>query len=565
MRSGILGWLVRRLAAGLLLAALGLGVALPAMAQRIDTLQQILAIEQAGRARPKEEAEKLRRLLAEMLPDDPRRAEALQVLGLMLAADGDTPAAMQTAEQLARLGDDDPTGLAMPAADLVRASATAAAGQPLRHADRLVASATERLPADVPARVRLRFLAVHAGIKGDMGEFDASLQLHQDALRLADAGATEWQRVDQRTMLAYLCFRLGQIDRGRALVDEARALGELSGDHLGLSSVHNVEGMLLQDAGDPALELRAMQRALEHARLARAPRAEVVMLGNMADYHLQRGHYEQALRTARTVMPMARAARYTDAEVASLANMGLALISLRRQAEGMRYVREALAIDERRGAVASMKETYGELGRYLEQVGLNGEAYDAYKRYRALSDEVFKREQQQGVIELQERFDDESRTRALALLRSDNALNAEQLRTRRLQQQLFAALLLAGAATLLFTLWAVRRLRRSNLRLEQGNRVLQQQSERDALTGLANRHHVRQRLEREADERGLCASLFMIDLDHFKGVNDRLGHLAGDMVLEAIARRLEPVVRERDLVARWGGEEFVVIAWDLPA
>jgi len=308
-----------------------------------------------------------------------------------------------------------------------------------------------------------------------------------------------------------------------------------------------------------------MERALEEARLARAPRAEFVMLGNMADYHLQRGQYEQALRIARSVLPMVRAARSADGEVATLANIGFALISLKRETEGMRFVNDALAIDERRGGIASMKETYGELGRYLERAGLTSASYAAYKRHRELADEVFKRQQQQGVVELQERFDDEGRTRALALLRSDNALNAEQLQTRRLQQRLYAALLLAGAATLMLAVWSVSRLRRSNLRLEQGNQLLQQQSERDTLTGLANRHHVRQRLEREADASGLCAILFMIDLDHFKAVNDSLGHLAGDVVLEAIARRLEPVVRERDLVARWGGEEFVVIAWGLPA
>ena len=564
MRPGACAHLLRRLAAGLALVA-GLVVGVPATAQPGDTQQQILGFEQAARGRPKDAAQELRQLLSNMLADDPRRAEALQVMGLALAGAGEAQAASEVADQLARLDKDDPTGLALPAADLVRASAAAAAGQPLRQADRLAASALERLPADAPARVRLRFLAVHAGIKGDMGEFDASLQLHQDALRLADSGAAEWQRVDQRTALAYLCFRIGQLERGRALIDEARALGELNGDHFGLSGVHNIDGMLLQGAGDPALELRAMERALEQARLAKAPRAEFVMLGNMADYHLQRGHYEQALRVARSVLPLVRAAHSADGEVATLANIGFALISTKREAEGMRYVRESLAIDEKRGGVASMKETYGELGRYLEQAGLNAESYAAYKRQRELADEVFKREQQQSVVELQERFDDESRTRALALLRSDNALNGEQLRTRRLQQRLYAALMLAGAATLLLALWGVRRLRRGNLRLEQGNQLLQQQSERDALTGLANRHHVRQRLEREADARGLCASLFMIDLDHFKAVNDSLGHLAGDTVLEAIARRLEPMVRERDLVARWGGEEFVVIAWGLPA
>ncbi|MEW6695088.1 Response regulator PleD [Tepidimonas thermarum] len=87
-------------------------------------------------------------------------------------------------------------------------------------------------------------------------------------------------------------------------------------------------------------------------------------------------------------------------------------------------------------------------------------------------------------------------------------------------------------------------------------------SARDPLTGLPNRRAFLGRLTQELDRSsraGEMALLLMIDIDHFKSVNDRYGHLAGDAVLRAVARLLSEQVRPMDTVARLGGEEFGVV------
>jgi diguanylate cyclase (GGDEF)-like protein/PAS domain S-box-containing protein len=87
----------------------------------------------------------------------------------------------------------------------------------------------------------------------------------------------------------------------------------------------------------------------------------------------------------------------------------------------------------------------------------------------------------------------------------------------------------------------------------------EQASRTDALTSLANRREFLARVETIAagdDADGLC--VLMADLDHFKLVNDTYGHAAGDRVLIAAANALRAAMREEDVVARWGGEEFVV-------
>lgn len=87
----------------------------------------------------------------------------------------------------------------------------------------------------------------------------------------------------------------------------------------------------------------------------------------------------------------------------------------------------------------------------------------------------------------------------------------------------------------------------------------------DPLTGLPNRAAWSERLDHEVNtwhQRGNSLSLAMLDLDHFKRINDGYGHLAGDKVLKIIANVLRKYLRPNDFIARFGGEEFVLLMPD---
>ena len=90
----------------------------------------------------------------------------------------------------------------------------------------------------------------------------------------------------------------------------------------------------------------------------------------------------------------------------------------------------------------------------------------------------------------------------------------------------------------------------------------------DALTGIANRRHFEWRLSEEIERARRYKyplSALMLDLDHFKQVNDNYGHQIGDIVLQQVAQRLRRILRRTDFLARYGGEEFIVLAPQTPA
>jgi two-component system, cell cycle response regulator len=104
---------------------------------------------------------------------------------------------------------------------------------------------------------------------------------------------------------------------------------------------------------------------------------------------------------------------------------------------------------------------------------------------------------------------------------------------------------------------------RAALKARHSVSILERRAHRDSLTGLANRGVLEDQLARHWDDcrrRETPLSVVIVDLDHFKAINDTYGHGAGDEVLRETAQVLAHTVRSSDLVSRYGGEEFVVVA-----
>jgi diguanylate cyclase (GGDEF)-like protein len=101
--------------------------------------------------------------------------------------------------------------------------------------------------------------------------------------------------------------------------------------------------------------------------------------------------------------------------------------------------------------------------------------------------------------------------------------------------------------------------------LKRTNELLLELSNTDHLTGLFNRRYLMEALEKEVQRsvrKGGNLSLIMLDIDHFKQVNDTYGHLQGDIVLQKVSVQLQKELRSYDVAARYGGEEFIAVLPD---
>ncbi len=106
-------------------------------------------------------------------------------------------------------------------------------------------------------------------------------------------------------------------------------------------------------------------------------------------------------------------------------------------------------------------------------------------------------------------------------------------------------------------------LTRQNVELDSQSREFREMAIRDGLTGLFNHSYVVERLDEEFERAvrfGRELSVLFMDLDHFKFFNDAHGHQAGDEILQILAGLMTKAVRESDTLARWGGEEFVIVS-----
>ncbi len=128
---------------------------------------------------------------------------------------------------------------------------------------------------------------------------------------------------------------------------------------------------------------------------------------------------------------------------------------------------------------------------------------------------------------------------------------------------LMVTILLPALSLVASRLSALRfRLRSQRAELTEALRLLQVVAVRDELTGLSNRRHMQERLEEERSRFERTAhgfSIAVIDLDHFKDINDACGHAGGDEVLRRFAREAQTTLRGADVLGRWGGEEFLLL------
>ncbi len=472
----------------------------------------------------------------------------LEVRGMVYTdahRDAEVDAVLGRLQMLAQQGDDG----ARLAQHYVRAYALyqhdqfAAASGELSHVDvESIASETERYRVSI----------LRGNILRKLGQAEAALPFLEQALDLAQEMQDDTRSLHAMLWLARIYTNTGNFERASSQLDTARRMATMLGDEAALVEVEGRVSDIAARQGELAEERRASLAALTHARRSGSDKWLTQALLNLGDSYLTSGDFTESLKYSKQALPLAVKLGRTSSVAIITFNEGLAYIGLGNLKLGQKLAESAIAEALAGNNVLDAKEDLREYADALEHAGFLMMAIQVYHRYDEVSEKFMTTTRQRAFLELSAKFDDERRARELELLRRDNALKVSEMRGQRLQKQL----ILAGACFVTCIcaalLWAFLSVRKANNRLRFD-------SERDPLTGLRNRRYFNQYVLSVDGARPVKGCVLLADLDHFKHINDTLGHPAGDAVLATVSHRLTAALRESDKLVRWGGEEFLAI------
>ncbi|GAA5180736.1 hypothetical protein GCM10025771_25950 [Niveibacterium umoris] len=488
------------------------------------------------------------------------RAAFLSVQGYAQALAGAPAQAHKTAQELENLaaGDSQIAAEAM----LVRASAWQGSGNLDQAAD-AASRALDSLHPGAPARLMYWAQNLLGSIAREQGRHDLALKHLQEAARLADENHWDRRRGMVLNTLAALYLNLRQYENAQRAIAEACEIARRSNQNATLASYKLTEANIHGASGARPEQKDALLEALSLARASGARAAESAALINLSDYFLSAGDYAAAIEHASQAEPIALSFQDWSGRATIQTNIGLARILTGQVTAGRSLVEAALRTYVQHGARNDEVAVLREYGEALRKAGQTDAALEILLKERALSEELLESEKQRVVLELQAQYESERKQREITLLNKENALKDATIRNHRLELRVWSLLALAVALAAVVIGLLYRRVRSTNRELAARNEQLAIQSSRDPLTGLYNRRYFQQRMaELDANplppQADMVRATYLIDIDHFKRINDQLGHPAGDAVLIAVAERLRVALREADMIVRWGGEEFVV-------
>ncbi|HEY8877699.1 MAG TPA: GGDEF domain-containing protein [Roseateles sp.] len=503
-------------------------------------------------------------------PGQPREAAWLMARGRVLLAAGQVEAADAVAAQLMSRED------GVSRSWLLRALAQERAGKSAGTlAARALAGMDKQCPPGEEARAlrelgcdfrsaweALRLVQREQYAQGAFALSEASVRR---GLALASAGEDKHLVALSHGMLAVSLQAQDRLDTAR---NELRiAAAEAAGDLVAGARVRNYEAAVERRARDMAASRSAVEAALLLAEQADAPHLAAQLRSNLVDSYMHLGLPKEAIAAGQQAMPVLQ--RFGDRfyERSLHHNLAVAHIKLRQFDQARQELGKVGEFGADPADLVYRARELRELGDTWAEAGQYKEALAALHAERELNARANERNRAAALEELGRKYDSAAKQRDLDLLARDGQLKDQQLANQQLAQKVgFAvgALLLLSVALIGVTLV---RMRRAQARLTANQSLLRAQSERDPLTDLSNRRHflaVMDQGAREAKGEGFSGALMMIDIDHFKNVNDWHGHAAGDTVIVEVARRIKAAVRDTDLVVRWGGEEFLVFAPELP-
>jgi diguanylate cyclase (GGDEF)-like protein len=471
------------------------------------------------------------------------------------------------------------------------------------YSERDRAAADQQIAAANALLSRVRQSGLRAGVLTCQGETleatGANAQaraLFEQAVDVASGAHDDERLAEALFSRGYLRAIQGEYADGLADLRRSQSIFDRLGKSVHAVTVMNTIATTYNLMGDYTEAVHIYERALATQRAGGMRRDEAVTLHNLARVHEKLGEWPAAQENFAAALAIceeigyARGSAYALRGLATVANAedqplralplldratalqqrtqdvrlgaqiqlarGVSLHMLGRLDDSMTALRAALMVFKQADSRAELSATYAELAAVQAETGDWRGAYDSRTQAQTVSDRLLRSQLDQRFATLKVEFDTAVKEQENELLLRENAASQKTLEQQRLATRLEAAVIALSTMLLAALSLLIVHLRRNTRRM-------QTLAMTDELTGLPNRRELLGRLtELLARPASPHCSLLIVDLDHFKSINDRHGHPVGDETLKRVSAILRSAIEEPNFLGRLGGEEFAIVLAD---
>lgn len=518
---------------------------------------QLIKLLELSRGDPLLAQQKLSEL-ADTSPAKPSaiyQAYRLMILSNVAHHQQDTEAVMRYVQQLEELADHEDL-LWLKAQSLVELSI-----EYLKEGELAASEIQIRAAIDIAESIRYEELLVKAyntagainNVRNDLQ--DAQYFFHQ-GIQLGKKYPKHIYNSKLMSNMALLYIYLEDWPKALKIIEKAKKLyyqsGLLEDEAIGILYIN--EAFTYLGSGDLVKGRIAYNKAQQLNSERVSARYKVLLLRTYSDVLLAEGDFQSALSVTNQCIHYPGVEKYTLQHGQCYLNRALAKIGLNQDDDTLTDFQHAFdsfeVVGSRSWKVLGLKR----LAQYYESKGDLDKALHYYKLYYKDNKALLFDKRQSDIFLLEQDFATATLAKENELLNTEKDLNELLLQKQQLRNRIVVALIImVGISAFLLMI----RLRS----IQYKNKALLTQSTTCELTGLFNRRYLEllltQPMSFEHTEFGV--SLAILDLDFFKRVNDTYGHDVGDEVLVEVAKRIQQQLSENDVVARWGGEEFVLL------
>lgn len=448
-----------------------------------------------------------------------------------------------------------------------------------------------------------RALALRGAYWRRRGDYEQAMIAHRSALDLRERAGDQFGRVQSLNAIAVLQRRAGELYQALDGHTKALRIANDVGFHAEASESQRLIARIYNELDDFEQAERFYTEALADASSNDVEQRADIML-ELASVKIAFGVLDEAERLTNQAIDLVRRVQGENYSGLGYLRRAQILMARRRPEEALHWIDETIRLGKSSDGARALlvknmarMQTLQALQRHedvvevgaqvlvtavdvgdrlvernalqiyaqsLNAIGRSADAFKAMARFSELNSEVASSMTSRRIADLEASLKRRELESSLALTEKQRDLSRLQGERQQLIIVAAAGVGLALVAALMLLVAHARRVRVANLMLKTQSERLKRASETDALTGLPNRRGVSLAFEQLSVGADSRLVVMLLDIDHFKRINDRYGHAGGDDVLRELGRRLLANTPNGLFAARWGGEEFLVCG-QLPA